>query len=122
MSLVLQAEALLESSYVLVAFTWTGIYEDKPSHSLPGTHFKDHVDGLDGNISPQLLDVTIFVSPTATIRHKVFMKLLGAQRREALATRIEGVTEGVASQYSAIVNDDILGSIIIDDEEVGGST
>ena len=64
-----QTTAFLEGTYVLVAFQMTvsglGNDEDKPLHTLRGTYFKDHVDGLMGKVAHLLLDVvTIFVSPT----------------------------------------------------------
>jgi len=111
-----KADVLLDY-HVLAGFQMTvsgsGKFQDKPSHTLRGIHFTDHVDGLQGKGVNLLRDViTVFISPTETARKANVMPVLRKEGSKALQGSVQGVDEGAVPQYVATVEHAYLKDLI----------
>jgi hypothetical protein len=110
------AETLLDC-HVLVGFQMTvsgsGKFADKPSHTLRGTHFTDHVEGLKSKVSNLLKDViTVFITPSETSRKISVMPVLRQEGNQALQGSVQKVGEGAVPQYVATVEHEYLQGLI----------
>lgn len=110
----------LDESFVLVGLQMTvsgsGHYADKPSHTLRSVHLSNHLTSIKTHFPDIFLDVvTIFVSPTKSVRKMRKMPVLKATGDSPTTSSASGLTEGLALQYSAVQEDDYVAKLVGDD-------